>query len=124
MLSEDALTDIRYRVKKKIWMNEVVVSKSEGKISDKLALMFVELVEKVSNRPQFYNYPYKEDMRAHALMQLSKSWHHFRPEKSDNPYAFYTSCIFGSFHYVLNKEFKERRIKEDLQNMVDEEQYF
>lgn len=124
MLSEATRQYIRYKIKKKIWLNEVKISKSEGKISDKLALMFIKLADKLVNRPQFCNYPHKEDIHAHALLQLSKSWHRFNPEKSDNPYAYYTCCIIGSFHYVLNKEHQQRRIKEDLLNMVDEEQHF
>ncbi len=124
VLSEATRREIRRKVRRKIWLNEVKISKAEGKISDKLTLMFIELVELLSNRPQYFNYSYKEDMRGRALMQLSSSWHHFNPEKSDNPRAFFVSCIIGSFCYVLNSEHRQRRIKEDLQNMVDDEQHF
>ena len=134
MLSEDALTDIRYRVKKKIWMNEVVVSKKAGKMSDGLATLLTDLTKRYAHGPNFKGFTYNEDMQAYAMVMLCRTWDKFKPELSDNPFAFYTQCIKGSFCQFLNREKRERDIKKALEienagktnsySMVDEEQYF
>lgn len=134
MLSESTLEEIRYRVKKKIWMNEVVVSKKAGKMSNGLATLLTELVKRYANAPNRKSFTYNEDMQAYAMVMLCRTWDKFKPELSDNPFAFYTQCIKGSFCQFLNREKRERDIKKALEienagktnsyTMVDEEQHF
>ena len=124
MLSNAIQEKMRARLKGMELWYEVVVSKKNGRMTNKLAVMLTDLVTRHGKSRRYYKYKYRDDMEAHAMMMLCKTWDNFKPELSDNPFAYYTSCIIGSFCYVLNKERKERDIKEELQNMVDEEQHF
>jgi len=93
---------------------EVISSKAEGQISDELAKMLMMLTRKYAQRPCFSGYTYKEDMISEALANLCQNALKFNPEKSSNPFAFYTSCINNSFLQFLNVEKKHRRIRDQL----------
>ena len=95
-------------------MAEVIACKETGIMSDKLAKMFMMLVEKYGRKSNFYGYTYNEDMQAYALMELVKRWQGFDPERSNNPFAFYTQAIKNSFYQMLNKEKRQRDIRDEL----------
>jgi hypothetical protein len=57
---------------------------------------------------------YVDEMRAHALLQLSQIGLQFDESKSDNPFAFYTTAIRNCFTRVLNVEKKNQHIRDDL----------
>jgi hypothetical protein len=61
---------------------------------------------------------YNEDMQAYAMLMLVRTWNSFNPEKSDNPFAFFTQCIKHSFIQFLNQEKKHRTIRDLL--LVDQ----
>jgi len=125
---------IRSLTRRKEWLFEVIVSHKAGKISDRLGTMLTELVKRYANSPKYKRYTYNEDMQAYAMMMLCRTWHKFKPELSDNPFAFYTQCIKGSFCQYINREQRERDIKAALEienaskntsyEMVDDEHHF
>lgn len=96
---------------------EVLKSKEVGKMSDKLAHMLTLLCARYARRGQFAAYTYNDDMQAYAMMMLVRTWNAFNPEKSNNPFAFFTQCIKNSFIQYLNQEKRHRVIRDEL--MVD-----
>jgi len=104
-------------------------------MSDWLATKFMEMTEKYGDSARFVNYPLLEDMKAHALMQLTKSWTRFDPDRFDNAHAYFTTVINCAFAYYLNSE---KRAKTSVENYeeyitdgnstteiyVDDEQHF
>lgn len=92
----------------------VIEAKAKGKLTDELAKMLMMLTRKYAQRPCFSGYTYKEDMISDALTNLCQNALKFNPEKSNNPFAFYTSCINNSFLQILNVEKKHRRIRDQL----------
>src|ERR1035437_5361292 len=92
----------------------VIEAKEKGKLSNELAKMLMMLTRKYAQRPCFSGYTYKEDMISEALANLCQNALKFNPEKSKNPFAFYTSCINNSFLQFLNVEKKHRRIRDQL----------
>jgi len=104
----------KYYVTNGKMLPEVIKSKEGGKISDELARMLMMLTRKYSQRPCFINYTYKEDMISDALVNLCQNALKFNPEKSSNPFAYYTTCIHSSFLQYLNTEKKHRRIRDQL----------
>lgn len=93
---------------------EVIASKEAGKISDELAKMLLMLTRKYANRSCFSRYSYREDMISEALAGLCQNALKFNPEKSNNPFAFYTTCINNSFLHILGVEKKHRKIRDRL----------
>ena len=93
-------------------------SKEKGYMMDKLARMLQLLCSKYAKKGNFINYSYNEDMQSYAMMMLVRTWNSFNPEKSNNPFAFFTQCIKNSFIQYLNQEKRQRVIRDEL--LVDQ----
>lgn len=93
-------------------MDEFLKSRAQGKMTNEFATMLMTLTKRYASRPNFSGYSYVEDMESHALMQMCHSWKQFDPDKSNNPFAFYTQCIKNSFFFFLNKEKRVRVIRD------------
>lgn len=83
-------------------------------LSNQLAKYLHMIAEKYSFSPSFANYSFREDMVAVAVLNLCANWYKFNPEKSDNPFSFYTTACFRSFLQYLADEKKHREIKDKL----------
>ena len=101
-------------VNNKMLLEEFHVSAEAGKMSEKLAKMLMLICERYARKGIYANYTYNEDMQAFAMMNLVKSWKSFNPEKSNNPFAYFTSCVTNSFLQYLNQERKHRNIRDAL----------
>lgn len=86
----------------------------KGAISDSLAVMFMMLVDRYSRRGNWRGYTYVDEMRSHALLQLSQVGLQFDESKGDNPFAFYTTTIQNCFTRVLNVEKRNQNIRDDM----------
>lgn len=93
---------------------EIHRCKRKGEMSDTLARMLQLLCSRYAKKGNFVNYTYNEDMQAYALMMLVRTWNAFNPEKSSNPFAFFTQCIKNSFIQFLNQEKNQRRVRDGM----------
>ncbi len=93
---------------------EVIKCKKAGKISNKLAQMLMLLTDRYSKSSKFGGYTFREDMVSEALINLCQNALKFDPEKSSNPFAFYTTSIHHSFLQFLNNEKKHRNIRDKM----------
>lgn len=114
-------TAIRPPVKRKAFyltnadmLKEVIHAKSLGKVTDKLARMFMLLTERYSRKSNFAGYSFREDMVSTALINLCANGLKFNPEKSSNPFAFYTTAVRNSFLQYMADEKKHRNIRDAL----------
>lgn len=98
----------------KTLMAEVQESKRIGKMTPGLAQCFYLLVTRMGSRYNFRGYSFREDMEADALLQLCDKWHRFDPEKSSNPFAFYTQISWNKFVHYIKLEKKHRDIRDKL----------
>ena len=108
---------VPYVVGKSHWiggMENGHFSKEHGKMTDKLAHMFIKLCERYATRSNWRGYTYNEEMRGTALLQLSQIGLQFNEDKSQNPFAYYTAAITNSFTRVLNIEKKSQNIRDDI----------
>lgn len=89
---------------------------THGKISNRLAMMFMKLVERYSHRGNWRGYTYNDEMRSQALLQLSQMGLQFDESKSEqpNPFAYYTAAVSNSFTRILNLEKRSQNIRDDL----------
>lgn len=114
----------KYYITNSALLPEVLESKKNGKMTDALAEMLMKLTRKYANRPCFINYSYRDDMISEALTNLCQNALKFNPEKSSNPFAYYTTCINSSFLQYLNFEKKHRKIRDELLIEVGENPSF
>ena len=89
-------------------------SVSHGRITEKLASMMMMLCQRYSMRSNWRGYTYVDEMRSHALVQLSQIGLYFDESKSQNPFAYYTAAITNSFTRVLNLEKRNQNLRDDL----------
>jgi len=88
-----------------------------GKMTNKLALMYMKLCERYGTRSNWRGYTYNDEMQSQALMQLSQIGLQFDESKSDNPFAYYTAAITNSFTRILNIEKKNQNIRDDIMEL-------
>ena len=98
----------------KDFLAEVIKSKENDEITPKLARMFQLLTAKYGKHPWYSGYTYNEDMQGYALLMLVKTWRAFKPEKSSNPFAFFTQCVKNSFKQYKLYEKKQQDVRDKL----------
>jgi hypothetical protein len=87
---------------------------THGAMTDKLAHMFMLLVERYSQRANWRGYTYVDEMKGQSLLQLSAMGLQFNEAKSNNPFAYYTQALTHSFTRVLNIEKKNQDIRDKI----------
>ena len=92
-------------------------SREHGKMTPKLAHMFIKLCERYATRSNWRGYTYNDEMRSQALLQLSQIGLQFDESKSQNPFAYYTAAITNSFTRVLNIEKRNQNLRDDILEM-------
>ena len=92
-------------------------NRDHGKMTPKLAHMFIKLCERYATRSNWRGYTYNDEMRSQALLQLSQIGLQFDEFKSQNPFAYYTAAITNSFTRVLNIEKRNQNLRDDILEM-------
>jgi hypothetical protein len=109
-----------YCVGKSHWKGDLETgefSKDHGKMTNKLANMYIKLCERYATRSNWRGYTYNDEMRAQALLQLTYIGLRFDESKSQNPFAYYTAAVTNSFTRVLNIEKRNQNIRDDILEM-------
>jgi len=88
--------------------------KDKGQTTNKLALMWLKLVERYATRSNVRGYTYNDEMRGQAILQLAQIGLQFDESKSNNPFAYYTQTIKNSFVRVINIEKRNQNIRDDI----------
>jgi hypothetical protein len=85
----------------------------EGKppIPNYLGECFLKIATHLSYKPNFVNYMFREDMISDGIENCVQYIHNFDPEKSTNPFAYFTQIIHYAFLRRIQKEKKQLDIK-------------
>ena len=75
---------------------------------------FLKIANHLSYRPNFINYTYKEEMISDGIENCLQYVKNFNPEKSNNPFAYFTQIIYYAFIRRIQKEKKQQVIKRKL----------
>ena len=92
-------------------------SKEHGKVTNRLALMWMKLCDRYATRGNVRGYTYNDEMRGQAILQLSQIGLQFDESKSQNPFAYYTAAVTNSFVRVINIEKKNQNVRDDILEM-------
>ena len=86
-------------------------------ISEYLGSVFLKIAQRLSFRPNFINYAFKNDMISDGIENCLHYIHNFNPDKSSNPFAYFTQIIYYAFIRRIQKEKKQLYIKyKSMQN--------
>jgi hypothetical protein len=75
---------------------------------------FLKIANHLSYRPNFINYTYREEMISDGIENCLQYINNFDPEKSKNPFAYFTQIIYFAFIRRITKEKKQSLIKDKL----------
>ena len=103
------------------YKRQYYISKSNDEelpiISEYLGSVFLKIAQRLSFRPNFINYAFKNDMISDGIENCLHYIHNFNPEKSSNPFAYFTQIIYYAFIRRIQKEKKQLYIKyKSMQN--------
>jgi hypothetical protein len=72
---------------------------------------FLKIANRLSFKPNFVNYTYRDDMISDGIENCVQYINNFNPEKSKNPFAYFTQIIYYAFLRRIQKENKQQEIK-------------
>lgn len=74
------------------------------RVSDYIGECIVSISNKLVNRPNFTNYPFREEMVSDGIENSLQYLNNFDPSKSSNPFAYFTQIIYFAFIRRIQKE--------------------
>lgn len=78
-----------------------------------------QIANRLAYKPNFINYTYRDDMIADGLENAIMCVNNFDPEKSSNPFAYFTQVIWFAFIRRIHKEKKQTYIRHKvLENSI------
>ena len=84
------------------------------RISNYIGECFLKIANGLSYRPNFINYTYRQEMISDGIENCLQYIHNFDPDKSKNPFSYFTQIIYYAFIRRIQKEKKQTTIKQKL----------
>ena len=98
-----------------VYREKVAIAKEKElpkpRITNYLGSCFLKIATHLSYKPNFVNYMFRDDMISDGIENCVQYIHNFDPEKSRNPFAYFTQIIHYSFLRRIQKEKKQLDIK-------------
>ncbi len=85
--------------------------KTKPQIPRYVAESIMLIAEKLSYKPSFAMYTYREEMVSDGILACVKYIDSFDPVKYQNPFAYITQIVYNAFINRLNVEHKQRYVK-------------
>ena len=84
------------------------------KVPEYVGECILKIANGLSNRPNFINYTYRQEMISDGIENCLQYIHNFNPEKSKNPFAYFTQIIYYAFIRRIQKEKKQQEVKQKM----------
>jgi DNA-directed RNA polymerase specialized sigma24 family protein len=130
-----AVKSKRHYVNNKDFYDAIVVYKQrlqenpEARVPDYIGQCIMAICTKLSTKPNFIGYSYRDEMIADGIENCISAVAGFNPEKSNNPFAYFTQIAWNAFIRRITKEKKQQYIKHKnvingmLEASLDEEAF-
>ena len=112
------------------WKQEYDTAISTGadtpKVTNYLGECFVKIANHLAYKSNFVNYTFRDEMILDGIENCLTYIHNFDPNKSKNPFAYFTQITYYAFVRRIQKENKHTETKLrylqsiDLQSLLDE----
>ena len=86
-------------------------NKPKPNIPNYIGECFMKIAEGLSHKPNFINYTYRDEMIADGIENCLMYFENFDPDKSKNPFAYFTQIIYFAFLRRIQKEKKQLYVK-------------
>ena len=117
---------VEYRKKVDAAKEKGLTKKDEGwpRIPRYIGKCFLDIAEHLSMRPNFSNYMYRQDMVSDAVENCVIYAHNFDPEKSKNPFSYFTQVCWYAFIRRIGKEKRQIEICDKIISKSGFEEFF
>ena len=113
-----------------VYREKVAIAKEKDlpkpRITNYLGSCFLKIATHLSYKPNFVNYMFRDDMISDGIENCLQYMSNFDPDKSDNPFAYFTQIIYYAFIRRIQKEKKQMQVKAKIianagvENMMDQ----
>ena len=83
-------------------------------VSNYVGECFLKIATHLSYRPNFINYTYRDEMISDGIENCLQYVKNFNPEKSSNPFAYFTQIIYYAFLRRIQKEKKQTHVRNKI----------
>ena len=90
------------------------------RIDNYIGECFLKIATHLSYKPNFVNYMFREDMISDGIENCVQYIHNFDPNKSKNPFAYFTQII----HYAFLRRIQREKRQLDIKNKIVEKTGF
>ena len=105
------------------YKKNIDTAKVEGKgipqVPKYIGECFIKIATHLSYKSNFINYTFKDDMISDGIENCLTAATKFDPEKSSNPFAYYTQIIYFAFIRRIQKEKKHQATKYKIIENLD-----
>ena len=102
---------------------KVDLAKTEGKeipqVPNYIGECFIKIATHLSYKSNFINYTFRDDMISDGIENCLTAAAKFDPDKSSNPFAYYTQIIYFAFIRRIQKEKKQQATKYKMIENLD-----
>jgi DNA-directed RNA polymerase specialized sigma subunit len=88
--------------------------REDPRIPEYLGECILKIANRLSHKHNFINYSYRDDMISDGIENCMQCMNSFNPEKSSNPFSYFTQVIYFAFLRRIAKEKKQSYIKGKL----------
>jgi DNA-directed RNA polymerase specialized sigma subunit len=100
------------------WREEYNFAEENGKqtppVTNYIGECFLKIATHLAYKPNFINYTYREDMVSDGIENCLQYVKNFNPEKSKNPFAYFTQIIYYAFLRRIAKEKKQSHVRNKM----------
>lgn len=115
----------KFLVAMKEWKKQIKLAEksksTKPPITEYIGECFLKIAEHLSYRPNFMNYPFREEMIGDGVENCILYAHNFNPRKSKNPFSYFTQIIYYAFLRRIEKEKKQAFVKYQYMKLNDED---
>ena len=109
------------------WKEKCALAEEAGEekpaVTNYIGECFLKIATHLSYRPNFINYTYKDDMISDGIENCLQYASNFNPEKSKNPFAYFTQIIYYAFLRRIQKEKKQTHVKNKIVQETDHQSW-
>lgn len=94
------------------------------RVPDYVGQCLLLIATRLASKPNFSGYTYKDEMISDGIENCLMYIHNFDPNKTNNPFAYFTQIIKFAFLRRIEKEKKQQYIKlKKINNLVIDDTY-
>jgi len=91
--------------------NALLENKSKPQVSNYIGQSILLICNNLAKKPNFSGYTYKQDMISDGIMDCIAAVDNFDPDRTNNPFAYFTQIAWNAFIRRIQKEKKQTYIK-------------